>query len=259
MIIQDAVTGQDIRTTSTTPMGALETCGVESLPVAVRSSATAEDLPTASFAGQQDTYLWIQGADQVVEKFSAAGPAFTPRAIDYRIKNDFPHEKVLISVGVQKMVNSKAAGVMFTLNPTDGDLSKVVIEGSWGLGETVVSGSVNPDKFVVDKIMMETTERTISTKHIECVYDPEKGKRSMRMWTKTCSANAAWKTRRSKGWSKWPKTSRSITAAPWTSSGPSTRTWDFRKTCLSSRPVRKPCGASARKNRFWERKAVISC
>jgi pyruvate,water dikinase len=71
-------------------------------------------------------------------------------------------------------VKAKAAGVMFTLNPTDGDLSKVVIEGSWGLGETVVSGTVNPDKFVVDKVVMETTDRKISTKHIECVYDPDK-------------------------------------------------------------------------------------
>jgi len=153
-----------------------ETCRVESVPVAVRSSATAEDLPTASFAGQQDTYLWIQGAEQVVEKVKKCWASlFTARAIDYRIKNNFPHDKVLISVGVQHMVNSKTAGVMFTLNPTDGDLSKVVIEGSWGLGETVVSGSVNPDKFVVDKIIMETSEKTISTKHIECVFDPEKG------------------------------------------------------------------------------------
>jgi len=153
-----------------------ETCKVESIPVAVRSSATAEDLPTASFAGQQDTYLWIQGAEQVIEKVKKCWASlFTARAIDYRIKNNFPHDKVLISVGVQHMVNSKAAGVMFTLNPTDGDLSKVVIEGSWGLGETVVSGSVNPDKFVVDKVIMETSEKTISTKHIECVFDPEKG------------------------------------------------------------------------------------
>ncbi len=153
-----------------------ENCRVESLPVAVRSSATAEDLPTASFAGQQDTYLWIQGAEQVVEKVKKCWASlFTARAIDYRIKNNFPHDKVLISVGVQHMVNSKTAGVMFTLNPTDGDLSKVVIEGNWGLGETVVSGSVNPDKFVVDKIIMETSEKTISTKHIECVFDPEKG------------------------------------------------------------------------------------
>ena len=153
-----------------------EKCAVELVPVAVRSSATAEDLPTASFAGQQDTYLWIQGANQVISKVQNCWASlYTPRAIAYRIKNDFPHEKVLISVGVQKMVNSKAAGVMFTLNPTNGDVSKVLIEGSWGLGETVVSGSVNPDKFVVDKVMLEINERTISTKHIECVYDLEKG------------------------------------------------------------------------------------
>ncbi len=156
--------------------GLCEKCGVDALPVAVRSSATAEDLPTASFAGQQDTYLWIISADRVIESVRKCWASlYTPRAISYRVKNDFPHEKVLISVGVQKMVNSRAAGVMFTLNPTDGDISKVVLEGSWGLGETVVSGSVNPDKFVVDKVMGEINERTISTKHIECVFDLEKG------------------------------------------------------------------------------------
>lgn len=148
----------------------------ETVPVAVRSSATAEDLPTASFAGQQDTFLWVETKERVVEKVRRCWASlFTPRAINYRVKNNFPHEKVLISVGVQKMVNSKAAGVMFTLNPTDGDLSKVLIEGSWGLGETVVSGSVNPDKFVVDKVILEASEKTISTKHIECIFDPEKG------------------------------------------------------------------------------------
>lgn len=153
-----------------------ERCSADAVPVAVRSSATAEDLPNASFAGQQDTYLWIQGADRVISRVQNCWASlYTPRAIAYRIKNGFAHEKVLISVGVQKMVNSKAAGVLFTLNPTDGDVSKIVIEGSWGLGETVVSGSVNPDKFVVDKVMLEINERTISTKHIECVYDLEKG------------------------------------------------------------------------------------
>jgi len=157
-------------------LGLCEKCGIESVPVAVRSSATAEDLPTASFAGQQDTYLWVEGADQVVRDVQRCWASlFTPRAISYRIRNKFPHEKVLMSVGVQKMVNSRAAGVMFTLNPTDGDPSKVVIEGSWGLGETVVSGSVNPDRFVVDKVVMEINERIISTKHIECVYDCDKG------------------------------------------------------------------------------------
>jgi len=151
-----------------------ENCLVEVVPVAVRSSATAEDLPTASFAGQQETYLWIQGASQVGESVQKCWASLF-RAISYRIKNNFPHEKVLISVGIQKMVNSKAAGVMFTLNPTNGDPSKVVIEGSWGLGETVVSGSVNPDKFVVDKVLMEASEKTISNKHIECIFDPSKG------------------------------------------------------------------------------------
>lgn len=153
-----------------------EKCRTEIVPVAVRSSATAEDLPTASFAGQQDTYLWIKRPEKVINSVQQCWASlFTPRAIDYRAKNNFPHENVLISVGVQKMVNSRAAGVMFTLNPTNGDPSRVVIEGSWGLGETVVSGSVNPDKFVVDKVVMEINERTLSAKHIECVFDEDKG------------------------------------------------------------------------------------
>lgn len=151
-------------------------CGAEAVPVAVRSSATAEDLPTASFAGQQETYLWVQGPEAVIRDVRRCWSSlFTPRAISYRIKSGFPHDKVFISVGIQKMVNSRAAGVMFTLNPTDGDLSKVVIEGSWGLGETVVSGSVNPDKFVLDKVLLEFNERTVSTKLVECVYDPSSG------------------------------------------------------------------------------------
>jgi pyruvate,water dikinase len=176
--IQSSTISENIRMAIEKAYGELcDDCQVLAMPVAVRSSATAEDLPNASFAGQQDTYLWIQGAENVVEKVQSCWASlFTPRAIDYRAKNNFPHESVLISVGVQKMVNSKVAGVMFTLNPTDGDLSKVVVEGNWGLGETVVSGSVNPDKFVVDKVVMETSDKTISTKHIECVYDPQAGK-----------------------------------------------------------------------------------
>jgi pyruvate, water dikinase len=151
-------------------------CDLENVPVAVRSSATAEDLPNASFAGQQDTYLWVVGEEHIIDSVRRCWASlYTPRAIDYRNKNNFPHEKVLISVGVQKMVNSRAAGVMFTLNPTNGDPSKVVIEGSWGLGETVVSGSVNPDKFVVDKVTQEINDKTISMKHIMCVHDPECG------------------------------------------------------------------------------------
>ncbi len=147
----------------------------ENLPVAVRSSATAEDLPGASFAGQQDTFLWVQGIHGVLEKIKLCmSSLFTPRAIAYRIKMGFPHEKVLISVGVQKIVDARAAGVMFTLNPINGDPSKVVIEGNWGLGETVVAGLCNPDKFVVDKVTMGM-EREISLKETECVFDSRSG------------------------------------------------------------------------------------
>ena len=120
--------------------------------VAVRSSATAEDLPDASFAGQQETFLNVKGADDLIDKVRKCWSSlFTPRAIFYRTEKGFPHEKVFISVGVQKMVNSRAAGVMFTINPVTGNRDEIVIEGNFGLGETVVSGAVNPDDFVVDK------------------------------------------------------------------------------------------------------------
>ena len=152
-----------------------QVCDVQNLPVAVRSSATAEDLPGASFAGQQDTFLWVQGTEEVLRKIKLCmASLFTPRAISYRIKMGFPHEKVLISVGVQKIVDARAAGVMFTLNPTNGDPSKVVIEGNWGLGETVVSGICNPDKYVVDKVTKEI-ERKVSAKECECIFDPVRG------------------------------------------------------------------------------------
>lgn len=147
---------------------------MQDLPVAVRSSATAEDLPGASFAGQQDTFLWVQGIDSVLLKIKECmASLFTPRAIAYRIKMGFPHEKVHISVGVQKIVDARAAGVMFTINPINGDPSKVVIEGNWGLGESVVAGLCNPDKFVVDKVTM-TIEKEISIKEMECVFDSRK-------------------------------------------------------------------------------------
>ncbi|MBI5031294.1 MAG: phenylphosphate synthase subunit beta [Chloroflexi bacterium] len=151
-------------------------CSLDDLPVAVRSSATAEDLPNASFAGQQDTYLWVRGLAQVIHMAQKCWASlFTARAIGYRAKMNFPHDKVLISVGVQKMVNSRTSGVMFTLNPLNGDPSRVVVEGSWGFGEAVVSGAVTPDKFVVDKVCFEINERIISAKTIECIFQPGKG------------------------------------------------------------------------------------
>jgi pyruvate,water dikinase len=129
-----------------------ERCGMEDVPVAVRSSATAEDLPGASFAGQQDSFLWVRGADPVVEStLKCWGSLFTDRAIAYRAKMGFPAAKVKISVGIQKMVNARTAGIMFTVDPVTGNRSKIVIEANWGLGESIVQGMIAPDRYVVDK------------------------------------------------------------------------------------------------------------
>jgi pyruvate,water dikinase len=145
--------------------------------VAVRSSATAEDLPDASFAGQQETFLNVKGADELIEKVVKCWSSlFTPRAIFYRNEKGFAHEKVFISVGVQKMVNSRAAGVIFTINPVTGNTDEIVIEGNYGLGETVVSGAVNPDDFVVDKNTLKIKERRISRKTVQYIRDPDTGK-----------------------------------------------------------------------------------
>jgi cytochrome P450 len=147
--------------------------GAPDLPVAVRSSATAEDLPNASFAGQQDTFLWVVGADAVVAHVRRCWASlFTTRAIAYRADHGIDHEQALMSVAVQKMVNARAAGVAMTLNPLDGDRSKIVIDASWGLGESVVAGEVTPDNFVVDKVMLEVVKRTIVAKPLELVADP---------------------------------------------------------------------------------------
>ncbi len=153
-----------------------EKSNLAGMPVAVRSSATAEDLPGASFAGQQETYLWIMGPNEVVESTrNCWASLFTDRAITYRLKMGFPHEEVLISVGVQKMVNAKAAGVIFTLNPLTGDRSKIVIDANWGLGESVVKGEVTPDNYLVDKVTFSISRRTISPKGVEYVVDQATG------------------------------------------------------------------------------------
>lgn len=143
-------------------------CGVPDVAVAVRSSATAEDLPDASFAGQQDTFLWVTGDDAVIESMRRCWSSiFTDRAISYRHQMGHDHEQISMAVGVQKMVHPKAAGVAFTLNPTDGDRSQIAIDSSWGFGEAVVSGEVTPDHFLVDKVILEIVKRTISPKAIE--------------------------------------------------------------------------------------------
>ena len=145
-----------------------ERCGTTDVPVAVRSSATCEDQPDASFAGEHDTYLWVRGADEVVtDVLRCWSSLFTDRAIAYRRQMRYADRGVAMSVGIQKMVLPRAAGVAFTLNPLDGDRSQIAIDASWGFGEAVVSGSVTPDNFLVDKVMGAITRRTISPKAME--------------------------------------------------------------------------------------------
>ena len=145
-----------------------EQCDDDALPVAVRSSGTAEDMPDASFAGLQDTYLWICGADQVLEHVKRCWSSiFTDRAVSYRRQRGYDHRVIDMGVAVQKMVRPQAAGVAFTLNPADGDRSQVAIDASWGFGEAVVSGEVTPDNYLVDKVIYEIVSRKVSDKRLE--------------------------------------------------------------------------------------------
>ncbi len=148
------------------------------LDVAVRSSATAEDLPDASFAGQQETYLNIHGPDALLEAVRKCfASLFTDRAISYRTERQFDHMKVALSVGVQQMVRSDLAssGVMFSLDTESGNRDVVLITGAWGLGETVVQGAVNPDEFLVHKPTLgqgfkPIVSRRLGEKAIRMVY-----------------------------------------------------------------------------------------
>ncbi len=147
-------------------------CCMPAVPVAVRSSATAEDLAGASFAGQQDTYLWIRGVDEVLHHMRRCiSSLYTGRAIAYRANRGFADTEVAISVGVQKMARAFTAGVMFTIHPANGDRSVIVIDANFGFGESVVSGEVTPDHFVVNKITLDIIERHISRKEVCCTVD----------------------------------------------------------------------------------------
>jgi len=148
---------------------------IEDVVVAVRSSATAEDLPDASFAGQQDTYLNISGIDDVLYNVRKCWASlFEARAIFYRAENDFDHSKVLIAVVIQQMVNSEKSGVMFTVDPSTG-AEEMLIEGAWGLGEGVVSGTVTPDTCRFDKINDEVKSYKINTKKTMFTKNQETG------------------------------------------------------------------------------------
>ncbi len=141
----------------------------EDLSVAVRSSATAEDLPTASFAGQQETYLNIHGDEQLIDACRRCfASLFTDRAIHYRVDNGFDHFKVALSIGIMKMVRADlaASGVMFSLDTETGFRDVVFITGTWGLGENVVQGTVEPDEFYVHKATFEQGYRAVLRRHL---------------------------------------------------------------------------------------------
>src|ERR1700689_3221206 len=143
-------------------------CGGEGqTPVAVRSSATTEDAADASFAGLQDTYLWVTQADSVLRKIrSCWGSLYSPESLSYRRRQRIAESTVAMAVVVQTMVDARTAGVMFTRSPISGDRSVITIEGAWGLGSALVSGEVTPDRWIVGKITGEISGRDISDKAI---------------------------------------------------------------------------------------------
>ena len=150
-----------------------EKTGRPGVPVAVRSSGEAEDLADASFAGQYDTYLWITGVDAVLRQVRACWASmFGDAALSYRAGGGAAAVGDGICVGVQQMVEARAAGVMFTLDPLNGDRSKIVMEACWGLGEGVVKGDVTPSRFTVDKVTLEIVQREIVPQAEEYRFDP---------------------------------------------------------------------------------------
>jgi pyruvate,water dikinase len=136
--------------------------------VAVRSSATTEDATDASFAGLQDTYLWVTSTEQALHRVrSCWASLYSVESVSYRRKRGFPEQGVAMAVVVQAMVDARCAGVMFTRSPTTGDRSVITIEGAWGLGSAVVGGEVTPDRWVIGKITGEISVREISDKMIQ--------------------------------------------------------------------------------------------
>ena len=148
----------------------------DDVPVAVRSSATAEDTAEASFAGQQDTYLWISGVDEVTQHVVRCWASlFTPQAIGYRKRFGVPVEDLAMAVVVQQMVPADVAGVMMTIDPTTGDNSTIYVAAAYGLGEGVVKGDVASDSYWIDKAALQTRTQDVASKEQAHRFDPEHG------------------------------------------------------------------------------------
>ena len=149
---------------------------VSEAPLAIRSSATTEDAEDASFAGLQDTYLWVTGAEAALRAVrSCWASLYSVPSIAYRRKHGIPESGVSMAVVVQRMVDARSSGVMFTRSPITGDRSVVTIESAWGLGSAVVSGEVTPDRFVIAKITGEISVREIRDKHVRHAPSPGGG------------------------------------------------------------------------------------
>ena len=148
----------------------------DNVPVAVRSSGTAEDLDDASFAGQQETFLYVIGGENLVRYVNACWASlYNDCAIFYRHQKNFSERDISIAVVVQRMVNSEKAGVLFSANPINKDLETVMIEGAWGLGEGVVQGLVNPDNYLIKKGSYQIETEYIAEKEIMIVRKDEQG------------------------------------------------------------------------------------
>ncbi|MFO7277808.1 MAG: PEP/pyruvate-binding domain-containing protein [Pseudomonadota bacterium] len=148
----------------------------DGMPVAVRSSATSEDSEDASFAGLQDTELWVRGEAHVAAAVRRCWASlYSAESVTYRLRLKLPEENVAMGVVVQRMVNARSSGVMFTRSPVTGDRSVIAIEGSWGLGSAIVSGEVTPDKFVVSKVTGEILQRKVAEKLAQHVPDERAG------------------------------------------------------------------------------------
>lgn len=181
-LLLDATFPNALRDEIVTAYKQLEKRAGKKISLAVRSSATAEDLPTASFAGQQESYLNVQGEDNLIAACHRCyASLFTDRAIKYRVDNNFDHMSVALSIGVQIMVRSDkaCAGVMFTLDPDTGFDKVALVSGAWGLGENVVQGSVNTDEFLVykpfiGKVKQAIISKTLGTKALTMVYGHKK-------------------------------------------------------------------------------------
>ena len=153
-----------------------EEVGIDEPPVAVRSSALGEDSQDATFAGQQESYLWVRGADQVCDAVRACWVSlYSPPALTYRARLGQAEEESAMGVAVQLMVDAEVSGVLFTCNPVSGDPSMVAVNASWGLGLAVVGGEVTPDDYLVSKVTREVVREHIHAKDVE--YLPDAGGR----------------------------------------------------------------------------------